>query len=503
MSEIDEIARDTGKTFRDVLNVAGQWLRTLRNADGTGKLTRKQRRELAEHIMGQVQAEKVTAAWYTKRVADYRSEHAAARYRRENDPLYTDHDAALDAERLDAMRLRIEESLTTAQMPTERRGQVVHALDKATRRPYRTNPAFEAVFEPMTQTQQREARATAVESEKWVEARRVDLDHRLASMNVHEPTLQRHLLRKSGAVAGDQGSSIASEVKIGRDTARANAVQTIRHVQYTWLRDQASGRAPDPYGVTARREAAEQAKRAGMTTEEVRWEFAHAEANSRCQVTLSSSAPDGSRHGMRAYFASEAEAADWTRDAVRFNTWAPGSTFAVRARETGRRLPFYTAEGNQAEIGRSMNDWQNEVTTEQSDPPDQDRTREKSATATDQQDLERRVLMLQRGLDAIAAERDQQRQQAEATQAELDALKNTQLRTNAEIRELREELGTARDERDQYRGERDEAVRKLAQATPEQERYGSRERVAREQQGNGPGPSQPVNGGAVRPPRER
>ncbi|MEU1205482.1 hypothetical protein [Nocardia sp. NPDC005825] len=454
MSEIDEITQQTGRTFRDVLTVAGQWLRTLRGADGrTPKLTRKQRRELGEQIMAQVGAEKVNAAYYTKRVADYRSEHAVARFRRENDPLYTDHDAAAEIERLEAMRLRIEEGLGTSALGIEQRGQVVMALDRATRAPYTMNASMAAVFTPMTEHDRRDARAAAVESEQWVSARTQEWDRRVASMTVDQPAQPTR--------SPQPELTLQQEVAIDRDHARANAIQDIRHVQYTWLRDQASGRGRDPHGELARRQAAEQAQRAGMTTEQVRWEFANAEANSRCQVSLAASSPDGSRQLMRGYFATEAEAAAWTNDAVRFNDWKPGSSLTVRARETGRRFPFYMAEGNQVDMAASVEGWHRDLTPDKPQPPDKARTNETSTPAQGSEDMERRVLMLQRGLDAVTADRDGHKQQLDAVRGELEAMKNTQLGLNKDLRDLRGDLDAARADRDRYRGERDEAVQKI------------------------------------------
>ncbi|MEV6100663.1 hypothetical protein [Nocardia sp. NPDC051981] len=471
MSEIDEITQQTGRTFRDVLTVAGQWLRTFRGADGRApKLNRKQRRELAEQIMAQVGAEKVNAAYYTKRVADYRSEHAVARFRRENDPLYTDHDAAADIERLEAMRLRIEESLGSSALGIEHRGQVVMALDRATRAPHTMDASFAAVFTPMTDRDRREARVAAVESEQWVSARTQEWDRRVASMTVDQPAqpTQSPQQGQPQPPAPKSASHVAQEVAIDQDYARANAIQDIRHVQYTWLRDQASGRGRDPHGELARRQAAEQAQRAGMTTEQVRWEFANAEANSRCQVSLAASSPDGSQQLMRGYFATEAEAAAWTNDTVRFNSWKPGTSLAVRARETGRRHPFYLAEGNQVDIGASVEDWHRDLNPDKPQPPDKERKVEKPSTGTSSEDLERRVLMLQRGLDAVTADRDNHKKQLESVHGDLDTLKNTQLGLNQELRDLRGDLDTARADRDRYRGERDEAVDKLRSVRREQ-----------------------------------
>ncbi|QLY33967.1 hypothetical protein H0264_18580 [Nocardia huaxiensis] len=507
MSEMDEISRDTGRTFRDVLTVAGQWLRTLRERDHhAGRLTRKQRRELAEHITAQIGAQRIDAAWYTKRVTDYRDAYATARYRHATDPFYTDQDAAHDRERLSAMRFGIEETLLSSSLETVQRGQVVLALDHAQRHPQRGTPTVAGIFQAVDERSAREARYAAVESEQWVEAGHREMEQMAASMTIAQPRPSAPAPQQAPAntEAAQPQSPVERDAAIDRDIARANAAQTIRHVEYTRLRDQASGRRPDPYGQIARRDAAEQARRAGMTTEEIRWEFANAETNSRCQVAVVASARDGSQQGTRGYFATEADAAAWTRDAVHTHAWAPGSVLSVRARESGRRHPFYQAEGSPMEVGRSLDAWNQEIGREHTDPPDQDRTREKAAPAAGSEDLERRVLMLQRGLDAVTADRDTHKQQAETMRAELDTLKNTQLRTNHDLRELREQLDTAHADRDRYRGERDEAVRKLARNTPEQDRYGSSERVAREQADTGTTMPPPSNGaGQPRPRPER
>ncbi|MFB8001545.1 hypothetical protein [Nocardia sp. NPDC056000] len=472
MSEMDEISRQTGATFRDVLNVARQWLYTLKRADTNApkKLTRKERRELGQHIVEHVNAQRIATAWYTKRVGDYRSDYATARARRESDPFYSPQDAAADRERLYLMRLRIEEGLQNSALPIERRGQVVLALDRAQSRSARTTPSQGEVFPRMSAQAAQEARNSAVESEKWVAATVKHLDYEVSSMVV------------------DTAGTMPSTFDLGRakdmparDWSRANAIQQIRHAQNRWLAERAGGGTPSEQAETNRRLAAEQAAAAGIPIDHVQWEFANAEANSRCQVTVESSAPDGTTYATRAYFPAEPEAAQFARDMFDHNPWKAGTEFRVSAHESGRRQPFYTSEGTQAQVARSAQDWQRDVRPARTDPPDYDHAH--AGTTGTGSEPGPREKMLARGLDAVTAERDQLKARLDSVTAEVETLKNSQLIANNDLKTLRQQVDTLAKDRDQFRGERDEAVRKLAQRTPEQERFGSRERVDAERNG--------------------
>lgn len=168
----DEIVRDTGRALGQVMAAARSWIhnhRGRRGAEGVPKLTRKERRDLAEAIRVQVGEQKIAAAWFTKRVNDYHAEVVAAGLRRQQ-PGFTERDAELDRERLAGIRYSIESTLHEGQaLPLERRGQVALALSAAD-----TNPSqpYGAIFKTMNAEQARTARAVAVQSEAWVESRR-------------------------------------------------------------------------------------------------------------------------------------------------------------------------------------------------------------------------------------------------------------------------------------------------------------------------------------------
>ncbi|MEU7632024.1 hypothetical protein AB0C34_18845 [Nocardia sp. NPDC049220] len=106
--------------------------------------------------------------------------------------------------------------------------------------------------------------------------------------------------------------------------------------------------------------------------------------------------------------------------------------------------------------------------------------RQLTEIVADRDRLGSRVGMLQRGLDGVTTDRDEIKRKLDTAEGHIEALKNRNLRLAAEIEELRDRPGidqvTA--ERDRLQRERDEAVQKLVQATPEHERYGSDQRRA-------------------------
>lgn len=106
-----------------------------------------------------------------------------------------------------------------------------------------------------------------------------------------------------------------------------------------------------------------------------------------------------------------------------------------------------------------------------------------AALTADRDQQTRQVQVLQRGLDAVTTDRDNHKQRLDAAEAEVTTLKNTNNRQAAELKSLRENVITIGVERDKFKTERDQAVGKLKAATPEHDRYGSRERVAAENNG--------------------
>ncbi|WP_280413764.1 hypothetical protein [Nocardia carnea] len=91
--------------------------------------------------------------------------------------------------------------------------------------------------------------------------------------------------------------------------------------------------------------------------------------------------------------------------------------------------------------------------------------------ADEQEKRDRKISVLQRSVDAITADRDNLRIALDSAEARIERLQN-----------LNRGLSV---ERDKYRGERDQAVQKLAQRTQPRERYGSTERQATQSAGRG------------------
>ncbi|WP_306364381.1 hypothetical protein [Nocardia sp. CC227C] len=376
-NEVDQITKQTGATFRDVLNVAGAWLRTRRRNGSGARLSRKERRELAEQIQAQVSAERIESAWYHKRVGDYHREAAAVQYRRESDPFYTSSDAALDRERLAAMRYRIEASLpNTTALAVEQRGQVVLALDAVERDP---KAVIGNVFPTLDADRAAHARQAAVESEQWVTARQQELEQAVTAAQaaaVHDRATGPKRQARPERSEPNARSTAAAEADADRAARQADAVQDIRHAQVLWQREQASGK-PDYRVDVHRRMVADQAAAAGLSVEQIRWEFENAEANSRCRVRIDASAPGGRSHTGHGYFASEAEAAAWVHQRVTETDWQAGTQLAVRAREAGQRKPFYFTEGSVATVAPATHHWDRAAGDRGTD------TRDSAATSRD------------------------------------------------------------------------------------------------------------------------
>ncbi|KIA60553.1 hypothetical protein [Nocardia vulneris] len=200
---------------------------------------------------------------------------------------------------------------------------------------------------------------------------------------------------------------------------------------------------------------------------------------------------------------SEAECADWTRrqlDAIRSE---PGTDVEIGIYDGDRsdHDPVFRAQGPKGmvadEIDALRDQHQRRSTPERArstEPPDAgvddsrlaEVERQLTAMAADRDRLSSRVETLQRGLDAVTADRDEIRRTLSNAESQIESLKNRNQRLAAEIGQLRDRpnVDAVAAERDRYRRERDEAVAKLAQRTPAQERYGSKARVAFDKLGN-------------------
>lgn len=436
-NEIDQIGRDTGRIFRQVIDVARTYIHRRREQGrnaGVPRLSREERRELADQIRARVGEQRVTEAWFTKRVEDYRRESIALRQR-----MRRTAGAAMDDEnaRLDAMRYSIESSLPSTGLSLEQRGQIVQAMDRfdfgQVDRPFYGPELFRT---PVGRAAQ-QAREAAVRSERWVSERRAAIEQAL-------PDHRERAAREAAVRAVDPEQAVRQGV----------AVQDLRHVQavareYGESRDVRAGR----------RIATARARAAGLTPEQVRWELDNAEANSRAQVTITAGRPGERDWTWNTYHPTEAEAARWTHDAVTETDWRPGTTLTVKAREAGNPKPFYAVEGNQAAVGRDLELWHLE--TRDGFGHTQQPTRELAIEHS-----------------RVVAELDRLRGDVDSLKSRLNLSIGHNGHLDEQNSRLTRQLIELTAERDRLRGERDEAVHKLAERTPAHERYGSPERQA-------------------------
>lgn len=449
-NEIDEIGRDTGRVFRQVIDVARTYIQRRRDHGrhaGVPRLSRAERRELAGQIRTRVGEQRITEAWFTKRVEDYRRESFALRQRMARRP-----GVDMDAEnaRLNSMRYGIESNLLGTGLSLEQRGQIVQAMDRfdfgEVDRPF-YGPQL---FRKPTGRAAIQARDAAVRSERWVTERRAAVEQALP--NDHE-----RAVRDAAVRAADPEQQIKQGL----------AVQDLRHVQAV-ARDYGEGRDVR----TGRWNAVARARAAGLTPEQIRWELDNAEANSRTQVTVTAGSPGEKDRTWHTYHPTEAEAAQWVHDGVTEIDWRPGTTLTVKAREAGNPTPFYAVEGNQVTVGRDLALWQSETrdgfTHAQQPEPDREQPARTAASHND--------LAIQHS--QVAAERDQLRGNVDAltTRLHLSIGHNSEL--DEQNSQLVRQLTALTAERDRLRGQRDEAVQKLAERTPAAERYGSPERQA-------------------------
>ncbi|MEU5760379.1 hypothetical protein [Nocardia sp. NPDC047648] len=222
--------------------------------------------------------------------------------------------------------------------------------------------------------------------------------------------------------------------------------------------------------------------------------------------------PDGGKLTESRSFATEHSATSWLQRNISGTSWSDGTTLAVETRDTLTAAKQHADRGRPETVAEQLADRETVLrertlsgqvhreqptaaqagegarqreNTDRERPPDTagvDRLtqveRQLNDMAADRDRLENRVGMLQRGLDSVTADRDEIRRKLDTAEGHIEALKNRNLRLSAEVDALRARPGVEQltAERDQLKQERDEAVRKLVQSTPEQERYGNRSR---------------------------
>ncbi|WP_280263614.1 hypothetical protein [Nocardia abscessus] len=217
--------------------------------------------------------------------------------------------------------------------------------------------------------------------------------------------------------------------------------------------------------------------------------------------------PDGGKLTESRSFATEHSATSWLQRNISGTSWSDGTTLAVETRDTLNAAKQYVDYGRPETVAEQLaaresvlrertlsgqvHREQAEQGARQRENTDRERPPETAGVdrlaqverqlndmAADRDRLDNRVGMLQRGLDSVTADRDEIRRKLDSAEGHIEALKNRNLRLSAEVDALRARPGVEQltAERDQLKQERDEAVRKLVQSTPERERYGNRSR---------------------------
>ncbi|WP_280410091.1 hypothetical protein [Nocardia brasiliensis] len=455
MSEIDDIGRDTGRTIREILTVARSWFQHHRHthrSDAVRKLTRKERRELAEALRAQVGEQRIAAAWFTKRVHDYQREANAMQWQQQSgqaDPVWLN----AQRQRLAGIRYGIESTLHNTALTLEHRGQVVQALGTIDREP---TVLVDNIFPQLDERTGWEARATAVRSEQWVLKRRRDTDKVLTEQRERDH-------RKA------HPEELAAE-----NAELRRRIEELEH---------GTGTATEPEQT---REGKPFVAMVGPA------DVLHLDEHDYAAV------PHQDRERRRS-FGTRDQAYEWTlRQLGSYGQTSSrrGEDFTAMIRERGRPASgevVYGPIGMVTDELHTLREQHQRRSHEQAppQPPGQSSTgpgdldrfaeieRRLKDIAADRDRLDSRVGILQRGLDAVTADRDQIRRKLAAAEGRIEDLKNRNQRLAAEVAELRERPDADRvaAERDRFKRERDEAVTKLAAARPARERYGSRERV--------------------------
>ncbi|BDT97307.1 hypothetical protein [Nocardia sputorum] len=199
----------------------------------------------------------------------------------------------------------------------------------------------------------------------------------------------------------------------------------------------------------------------------------------------------------RGEHATEADSARWTAQQLTEIRPAPGTTVHVAASETsseGHEDPVFRAEGGRSMVTDEVTQWCESI-ERASSAPERDAQQppvsvvqivaERHRLAEDLAQRGREIAQLSGDLVDATERNNQLARQLTARDkklAELTARHGLSIEHNNQLTEanarLTQQLTAITAERDQLRGERDEAVQKLAERTPADQRYGSPERRA-------------------------
>ncbi|WP_280471832.1 hypothetical protein [Nocardia cyriacigeorgica] len=471
----DEIAAEARKFWATLSQLsqrhaqARNWLERRQVRKEISRTLREERRQ-ADHMR------KHHLTWTSQMVDRYQA-HALAIEARRHDPT-VDHDrrardAKALAEHANDLRARI---VTNTRLTEVERGIALDGLDAATAFPhYKVGKLFDKAHRVKGLDALRYRAAVARTQNELGIARQAPREQ----LGLDRAQVQAQLVNREQQVqppARPTGQLTA---------AQAEAIQGLRTAQLAWNIEAPNASAIKRDHLTNQwRHAAREAERAGLTEQRIDWEFRNAERNSVYTAQVHATRGPGHEvHTMHGFHPSEAEAVQWVHQQTAETPWAPGVALKATIHQRGNKAPIRLADGNVEHVTAGAAAWKAEIdrnkhsrATVQTDaPPD---------GAADQRlaEMDRRLQLMQRGLDAVTADRDETRSLLAQAEGRIEELKNRNIRLAAEIGEVRRTAGerveTLTAERDKYRTERDEAVQKIAQSTPREQRYGSAERVA-------------------------
>lgn len=471
MSEMDEIGQQTGRFAHSLIQLAQQLAQATTWMDRR-RIRRQIRRQTNEELKWQQQLRALELQGTAKAIDTYRRHAADVGVRAvdpDTDALRRDRDRDALVRHYNDLEERI---LRSGSLTTVEQGIALDGMASAT-----TFPEFE--LGDLFGKAHRVKGVDALRYRAQVARAQAAAGIERRPAYVRPPSTQR--------------------VEPSRYTPQqADTVQDIRRVQQAYRGADAAGRV---WLRDRQQQVAAAAKHAGLSEEQITREFNTSADNSRYETQIRYGEPGQFEdRRVKAWHADSGEVADWVARTVPTLDVDPGSTVTAAMWKDGRPQPEFIATGGPHMVIDEVTQWHNTIdhpTTGQAREP-----RDSGAAApgrlgvldaaADQVErssrllkeanerngqLVRRMEMLERGLNAVTADRDDHKQKLDAVQGQVEALRNANTAQAAELKDLRAQslrLVEVTADRDRYKSERDEAVAKLRAQSKQRDRATAR-----------------------------
>lgn len=522
-SEVDQISQETGRAARragaavaaivDRAKQANPKMKRLSWAD-----RKAARKEVSRILREERELEKLEAQQLRVELDEAIHAHHTAVWHghqvRADEPMEAWYDRQ---QQLSRSRIALQQRLVSAPLSETERGQAVRALQQAHYLPAYQLPG--KIFAPTSglaaarsRVQARIARwrATPLSPEQmsaWQRQQQVQVlnwdaaqlrraggsEPRRQAQQAEQQGHQLHEMREAPAqpafppppapktavseqppVAGAAGEQAGPPWET--NWLQSDVVQDLRRAELGWLRYDSDPFSPVPVDEVRGevRRAVDSARAAGLSEDQINWELANAEVNSRVRTTLSYRSPTdpGFVERIHGFHPSEAEAAEWANDLLTAGEWDQGTKFAVVGREAGLAEAYLKLSGDEDEVKTGVQHWRAGLTEAQQHATTAD-SAQNSRAETANLDGDQVATHSSSGVGPASA-------QVNGDNTLMTRTRERQLQ--AKVAGLEKKLGGLTAERDQYRTERDEAVAKLVEATPPEQRYGSPQRRAKQNQ---------------------